>query len=265
MMDLNNKVAVITGAGSGIGRSLAECLAQQGCRLALSDLSEDSLQETRALLGLEEDRVIISKVDVSNKDAVAKLAEDVVAHFGQVDIVINNAGISSTGNFDELPYEVIEKVLSVNLWGVIHGSYFFLPHLKRRPEATLVNVASINSMFPFYSCTPYSMSKYAVLGLNETLMMELKGSSVQVLSVHPGGIKTNIANSGIGTSQEDKDGFNDFAMTSADKCAEIIVKSIKTGKRQVFIGPDAKFWQFLKRLSPRAALWLSYKLTGPKS
>ncbi len=264
MNHLHDKVAVITGAGSGIGRSLAQHLAAEGCRLALSDVDEAGLQETTALLNLDAERVATAVVDVANKDAVAQYADDVVNRFGHVDIVINNAGISSYGPFDELPFDVIEKVINVNLWGVVHGSYFFLPHLKRRQESALVNIASINSMFPFMNSTPYSMSKYAVLGLNETLMMELKGTSVKLLSVHPGGIRTNIANSGLGTPQTVKDKFNEIvAITTPEKCAEEIVRAIKTRRSHLFIGRDAKIWQFTKRVSPKLALSMSYRLTKP--
>lgn len=257
MKNLANKVAVITGAGSGIGQELAWNLANEGCFLALTDVNQIGLQETVEKMGLDENRVASFVVDVSDKEAMNTLAQDVVNKFGQVDIVINNAGISSTDSIEEHDYKIFEKVINVNMWGVIYGSRAFLPFLRKQPESSLVNISSINGMVPFPNNGPYNISKYAVLGLNETLMMELKGSSVQVLSVHPGGVLTNIANNSLNADDETKELFDKIAMTTAAKAAEVIVNGIKKRKSQIFIGADAKFMQFLKRINAKAALALS--------
>lgn len=261
MNSLINKVVVITGAGSGIGQELACHLANEGCLLALTDVNETGLQQTVAKIGVDDGKIATYVVDVSDKDAMEALAQEVINKFHQVDIVINNAGISSRGSIEDHQYETFEKVININMWGVIYGCRAFLPHLRKQPQATLVNISSINGMVPFINNGPYNISKYAVLGLNESLMMELKDTSVQVLSVHPGGIQTNIVNNGIDQDEEVKKVFEKIAMTSAAKAAQVIVKAIKQRKSQIFIGNDAKLMQLIKRISAKAALALSVYLT----
>jgi NAD(P)-dependent dehydrogenase (short-subunit alcohol dehydrogenase family) len=268
MKNLTDKVVVITGAGSGIGRALALKFADENCRLALSDINESSLEETAAKLGMGDERVTTHVVDVSDREASERFAESVVKKFGVVDVVINNAGLSSSGPLDEVSYETFERVINVNMWGVVYGTRAFLPHLKSRPEAVLANVASINSMVPFIDNGPYNISKYAVYGLNESLMLELADSPVHVLSIHPGGIQTNIVNSGIGASDELKAGFDKLARTTAEEAAIAIVKAVKAKKRSLFIGADAKFMQLLKRVSVGLTLrfisWLTARTVPQK-
>lgn len=268
MRNLDGKVIVITGAGSGIGRELAQSFAAENCRLALSDISERGLNETVALLNLGSDRVSTHIVDVSDREASDQFAGAVVEKFGQVDVLVNNAGLACVGVVDEVSYEAFERVIDVNMWGVVYGCRAFLPYLKQRPESVLANVSSINGMVPFMSNGPYNMSKYAVYGLNETLMMELRDTPVHVLSIHPGGIKTDIVNSSIGVTDENKAGFAKLANTTAEQAATAIVKAVKGKKSYLFIGSDAKFMQFLKRLSPKFALhfmiWLTARVLPQK-
>lgn len=263
-MKLKDKVVVITGAGSGIGRQLAVQFASEQCRLALSDVNLNGLEETSAQLNLADDRLVTQLVDVSDRLVMEQFADDVVEKFGQVDVVVNNAGITSVGPLDEVSYETFEQIINVNMWGVVYGSRAFLPHLKKRPEAVLANVSSINGMVPFINNGPYNMSKYAVYGLNETLMLELRDTSVQLLSIHPGGIDTNIANSAIDTNEKMKTGFSKLAATSAEQAASAIVSAVRRRKSYLFIGKDAKFMQALKRLSPKLALrfivWLTARV-----
>lgn len=263
MKDLNDKVVAITGAGSGIGRELAIKFAGESSRLALSDVNEQGLAETVKQLNLPEDRLVTLMVDASDRVATENFADSVVKKFGQVDILINNAGLAAPGPFDELSLENFERVINVNMWGVIHGCRAFLPHLKNRPEAILANVSSINGMVPFINGAPYNMSKYAVYGLNETLMMELKGTPVHLLSIHPGGIKTNIANYAIGADDDQKRDFDQFAITSSEQAAVTIVKAVKAKKSYLFIGRDAKLMQLVKRISPRAALYFVARHYAP--
>jgi len=257
MKHFKDKVAVITGAGSGIGRALAINLGQQGCHLALSDIDLPGLQETVALLNRSDLRVTVHQFDVSDREAVYHFAGEVIARHGKVDIVINNAGIASVGYVEEVDDATFERVINVNLWGVVHGTRAFLPHLKQRPEAALVNISSINGMVPFPGNGPYNISKYAVLGLNETLMMELRRTSVQVISVHPGGIQTNIANNALNAREEAKKAFNSQLLTTAPRAAEVIIEAIRRNRSHVFIGMDAKFMQFFKRFRPKSALAFS--------
>lgn len=260
MKNLNNKVAVVTGAGSGIGRELAIELAKKGCCLAITDVNEKGLADTVAMLGLSDDKVKSYIVDSASKEATFELAENVMKTFGQVDIVVNNAGIASFGSVEETPIDVFEKVIGVNLWGVVHGCRAFLPYLRQRPEASLVNVSSIFAFIPLPENAPYNMSKYAVHGLNETLMLELKDSPVNLLSVHPGGIKTNISNSAINMDSEVKKKFNKSLKTTANSAAKQIISAIEKDKSYVFVGTDAKILQFIKRLSPKLALFVTSKL-----
>jgi len=264
MKNLTNKVVVITGAGSGIGRALALQCATEHCRLALSDVNADGLKETLELLNLGEERVATYLVDVSDITAMEKFAGAVVDKYGQVDVVINNAGLTSVGLLDEVTYETFERIINVNMWGVVYGCRAFLPYLKLQSESVLANVSSINGMVPFLSNGPYNMSKYAVYGLNETLMMELRDTSVQVLSIHPGGISTNIANNSINADTRTQEGFAKLANTTPEQAALAIVNAMKKKKRYLFIGRDAKFMQLLKRVSPRLALrfivWLTARL-----
>ena len=264
MKNLSNKVVVITGAGSGIGRALALRCAAEHCRLALSDVNADGLRETLGLLNLAEQRVATYLVDVSDVMAMEKFAGAVVEKYGQVDVVINNAGLTSVGLLDEVSYETFERVINVNMWGVVYGCRVFLPYLKLQSESVLANVSSINGMVPFLSNGPYNMSKYAVYGLNETLMMELRDTSVQVLSIHPGGISTNIAKNSIHADAKTQESFAKLANTTPEQAAVAIVNAVKKNKRYLFIGRDAKFMQLMKRVSPRLALrfivWLTARL-----
>lgn len=260
-MELKDKIVVITGAGSGIGRQLAIQCAAEGCRLALSDISPTGLDETAKLLKLSRDRVATYVVDVSDRAASEEFASKVMAKFGQVDVVVNNAGITSVGSLDEVSYETFERIINVNMWGVVYGCRAFLPFLKQRPEAVLANISSINGMVPFSNNGPYNMSKYAVYGLNETLMLELRNTPVHVLSIHPGGIDTDIAKSAIDADEKYTSAFSKLAGTSPEQAARAIVNAVRRKKSYLWIGKDAKFMQALKRLSPRVALryieWLT--------
>ncbi len=192
-MQLAQKVAVVTGAGSGIGRALAQELAGRGCRLALFDVDEAGLAETAR-------RSAAARWSAASTSAtsrrVTQAAAAVVEQFGQVDVVFNNAGIAHGGRaFWELPPADFARVLDVNFWGVVHGTRAFLPHLMTRPEAAVVNTSSIFGVIGVTRQSAYCSSKFAVRGFTETLRMELRESAphVRTLAVHPGGVKTAIA------------------------------------------------------------------------
>lgn len=255
MKELRNKVAVITGAGSGIGRALALQLAEAGAQVAMNDWNAETLQETLKEIESRGSKGWASAFDVSDREAVFAFAEAVAGHFEQIDIVINNAGISlPLKSLDQCPPAEIEKILQVNLWGVIHGSQAFLPYLKQRPEAALVNLSSVFGLFGYPFQGPYNMSKFAVRAFTETLRNELKGGNIVISSVHPGGIKTNIARNiehpDEGEHRKLIETFDRMAPTSAEAAARVIVKGIQRKKQRILIGRDARFIDLVVRMLP---------------
>lgn len=253
-MELKNKVAVVTGAGSGIGRALAKELASQGCHLALADINGKGLAETAESLAGKQLNVSTHQLDVANKTAVHDFADAVVAEHGHLDVVINNAGVQCNSTIEDIGYDDFEWLINIDMWGVVYGSKAFLPYLKQRPQACLVNISSINSSVPFERGGPYNMAKAAIQALSETLMIELADTNVNILSVHPGGIQTNIANSSRHSNAEAAKVFNNMVATTAEKAAADIAKAIRKEHAWLYVGKDAKALQALKRICPRLAL-----------
>ena len=257
MKDFCNKVAAITGAGSGIGRALAVNLAKEGCHLALADVNEPELHATGAMIR-DGSRVSLHRVDVADRGQVHKFADDTVKEHGCADIVINNAGVVVVETLEDVTYEDFEWVFGIDFWGVVYGCKAFLPYLKKRPEAHIVNISSINAMVPLANNGPYSAAKSAVMGFTETLIQELKGTSVQVSCVHPGGVKTNIArnarffkgaNPNLPQNKWVKL-FDRITRTSADQAAKVIISGMRRNKRRIMVGTDAQLMDILKRLAP---------------
>lgn len=256
-MQLAHKVAVVTGAGSGIGRALAQELAGRGCRLALLDVDDAGLAETARLVG---GAPLVRHVDVSDEAAVTAAAAAVVGHFGQVDVVVNNAGIAHGGRtFWELPAADFARVMDVNFWGVVHGTRAFLPHLLTRPESAVVNTSSIFGVIGVTRQSAYCSSKFAVRGFTETLRMELRESAphVRTLAVHPGGVKTAIAaralRAGVDEAEhrEAAQAFERIARTTPAVAARTIVGALVAGRERVLVGPDAKALDLLARSLPQ--------------
>jgi NAD(P)-dependent dehydrogenase (short-subunit alcohol dehydrogenase family) len=247
---IKDKVVAVTGAGSGIGRALASALYARGAHVALSDVNEQALAETAASLSGGSNRATTHRVDVRDRAAVEEYARAVRAAHGGADIIINNAGVTVRGSVEELSYEDFRFVIDVNLWGVVHGTRAFLPLLRERGQGHIVNIASINAMVPFAKNGPYNMSKYAVYGLNETLMQELRGQPIRVTSVHPGGIRTNIARNAKHVSQAEAAYFDKIARTSAPEAAEVILHAVERNRERCFIGADARMMAFAKRVLP---------------
>jgi NAD(P)-dependent dehydrogenase (short-subunit alcohol dehydrogenase family) len=261
MTSIAGKVAVVTGAGSGIGRALAIELTGRGAHVALSDVNDAGLAETAALLAGSATTVTTHRVDVRDWDAMQRHAADVKASHGGADIIINNAGLSVRASVEEMPYEDFKLVIDVNLWGVVHGTKAFFPLFRERGAGHIVNISSINGMVPFHKNGPYNVSKYAVYGLNETLMQELAGDTIKVTSVHPGGIQTNIAHNAKGVSADEAAFFNKLARTTAQQAAVTILRAVEKDRQKVFVGADAKIMAAAKRLMPA---W-TVKLVGKAS
>ena len=247
MGELEGKVAVITGAGSGMGREMALIAARQGALLAVSDWNEQGLAETVDLLKAAGARELRSDVvDVADRAAVAALAEAVVEQFGRVNMVVNNAGVTVTGDFEEMSYEDFDWIVGVNFMGVVNGTKEFLPHLIASGDGALVNISSLFGLISMPGQTAYNATKYAVRGFSEALREEMliNGHEVTVTCVHPGGIKTGIARNGRKTASQDAESIDSFfekklARMTAEKAAQIIIKGALAGKARVLVGVDA--------------------------
>ncbi|WP_166253227.1 SDR family NAD(P)-dependent oxidoreductase [Marinobacter salicampi] len=243
MKKLNNKVVVITGAGSGIGRALAKELAARGCRLALSDVNETGLRETAELCDASEIRTY--RLDVSDRDGIYAHADQVAKDFGVVNMVINNAGVALSASVREMTDEDFKWVMDIDFWGVTHGSRAFLPHLIASGDGHLVNISSVFGLIGVPKQSAYNAAKFAVRGFTEALRQEMKleKQPVAVSCVHPGGIRTNIANSArMGKSENaeaQRKGFDKIAVTTPEKAARTIVKGILKDESRILVGPDA--------------------------
>ena len=255
MKNLSGKVVALTGAASGIGRCLAIQLADKGCHLALADVDRKGLEETIALLS-GNTKVSMYIVDVADKDRVYAWAEEVVADHGQVDVIINNAGVASTTSIEDISYQDFDWVFNIVFYGVLYGTKAFLPYLRQRPEANIVNISSVNGFFPFPNNGPYNAAKHAVKGLNQTLIQELRNTNIRVTSVHPGGIKTNIVrNSRSADDFLEKDKkvkeFDKVAGTTAEKAASIIIGGLVKNRKRQLVGKDAVVIDLLVRMFPQ--------------
>lgn len=253
-MKVKDKVFVVTGAGNGIGREVVLGLLARGARVAALDLSEAGLTGTadQANAG---DRLTTHVVNVTDRAAVLALPEAIVAAHGQVDGLVNIAGIIHDFKpVTQLTYENIERVMAVNFWGTVNTSKAFLPVLEARPEASLVNVASMGALVPFPGQSAYGASKAAVKLFTEGLIAEHQDTPLRVSVVFPGGIATNImANSGVAMGKADAAGAA-VKLTSPQAAALQIIEAVQTGKPRVTIGGDARMLDRIGRLMPARAI-----------
>ncbi len=253
---------VLTGAGSGIGRELALFLLSKGARVAGVDLNPKSLEETADLATRYEGRFAQFVVNITERPAVEVLPAHVLARFGAVDGIINNAGIIQPfSTLNELDYPTIDRVLNVNLYGTLFVTKAFLPHLLSRPEAHIINLSSMGGFVPVPGQTIYCAAKAAVKLMSEGLASELGRSNVRVTVVFPGAVATNIReNSSVDSPKKIVDS-DDTKALSAAKAAEIIVRGIERDAYHVFVGRDAMLMDKLYRLSPvRAARTIAAKM-----
>src|SRR5713226_2423970 len=190
---LANGVAVVTGAGSGIGRALARQLAVLGSALALADIDEAGLQQTAASLSERGVQLTTHIVDVSDESAMRAFAQDVATRHGRVSLLINNAGVALLGTFEEISLDDLRWLMGINFWGSVYGVRYFLPVLKKQARAHIVNISSVFGLVAPAGQSAYSASKFAVRGFTEALRHELQDTAVFVSCVHPGGIRTRIA------------------------------------------------------------------------
>ena len=271
MKDFKEKVALITGAGSGIGRALALELADSGCSLALVDWNEDSLAETKLLLEKKNVAVSTHAFDISDREKVNELPNQVLSHHNQIDMVFNNAGLSIVGSVKEVDEEDWNFGLDILLNSVIQMTTVFLPLLEKRPEAAIINTSSIFGLFSVPKQSIYNVGKFGVKAFTESLSleMEVSQSPVEVYCVFPGHIGTNIYSSSrfksfeaddagaaifganAATKEEAGINFKHNAPSSPEHAAKVILKNIKKKNKRILIGVDAHFYDLMSRLFPR--------------
>ena len=275
MKTFKDKVAVITGAGSGMGRYLAVLLAKDGADIVACDVNKETLDETVEMLRKHNVSVSSHLLDVADKEAIEALPQKVVDQHGKVDLVFNNAGVSTGKHFKDMEEENWDWVMDINLHGVINSTRAFIPHLKDRPEAAIINTSSIFGMVAVPGQTVYHATKFAVRGFTESLALEMAetNENLQVHCVHPGHVGTNIVansrmdeesykesleqenNSSIftrnrpATIEEMAESFKEGGMHPS-KAAQIILNGVKKKKRRIFIGLDSKLLELSQRIFP---------------
>ena len=261
MKSFKDKVAAITGAASGMGRTLAIELARRGCHLSLSDVNDTELVKTAELAGQHGVRVTITKLNVADRDAVYAWADKTVQDHGKVNLIFNNAGVSLTVPLDAVKQSDFEWIMGINFWGVVYGTQAFLPHLKASGDGHVINTSSLFGLMSVPSQGTYNASKFAVRGYTEALRMELElaGDAVSATCVHPGGIATNIAMAGkvdpamekltgVSIEKQKRRSNKMINTTTAESAALQILSAVERNARRVLVGPDAKFLDKVVRL-----------------
>jgi NADP-dependent 3-hydroxy acid dehydrogenase YdfG len=250
------KVAVVTGAGSGIGQALAIELGRSGASVAISDIDTESLATTEERLKAIGTQVKADRLDVTEREAFELYADAVKEHFGKVNQIYNNAGIAFAGDIEVSQFKDIEKVMDVDFWGVVNGTKVFLPHLIESGDGHIINVSSIFGLFSVPGQGAYNAAKFAVRGFTEALRQEMEAAKhpVKVTTVHPGGIKTNIVRNMTAVDSVDKDQLTKtfdkkLANTSPEDAARIILDGVRKNRARVLVGTDAKVLDLIVRVT----------------
>jgi NAD(P)-dependent dehydrogenase (short-subunit alcohol dehydrogenase family) len=261
MWNWSDSIAVVTGAGSGMGRCLAQQLAEKGAALALADVNEKGLAGTANLVGTAKSKVTRHIVNVAEETQVKRFAEEVQAQHGRATLLFNNAGVALLGNFEEISLADFRWLMDINFWGVVYGTAYFLPLLRREKRAHIVNTSSLLGFFGAVGQSAYCASKFAVRGFTESLHHELEGTNVGVTCVHPGFVRTAIAEhakpgerAGETLHKESMARFQRVARTDPEVATAKILRGVELNKARVLIGPDAYFVDVWQRLKP-ASYW----------
>jgi NADP-dependent 3-hydroxy acid dehydrogenase YdfG len=254
MKGFEGKVAVVTGAGSGIGQALAIELGRSGAKLAISDVDTAGLAATEERLNALGAPVKADRLDVTEREAFQAYADAVKEHYGVVNQIYNNAGIAFTGNVEVSDFKDLERVMDVDYWGVVNGTKVFLPHLIASGDGHIINISSVFGLLSVPGQAAYNAAKFAVRGFTEALRQEMlvSGHPVKVTCVHPGGVKTAIARNATAAEGLDKDELaktfdKRLASTSPQKAARIILDGVRKNKARVLVGNDARALDLLTR------------------
>lgn len=253
---LQNRVAVITGAASGIGLALARALSQHGCRLALVDIDESALHAVADEVARSGGVATIGVFNVSDSAACHEFGALVERTYGGAHLLINNAGVALHGDFEDLSEADFDWLIGVNFQGVVRMTRVFLPLLRRADAAHIANLSSLFGLIAPAGQTAYAASKYAVRGFSDALRHELRGSAIGVTTVHPGGVRTNIARSALERAPQANNSDRKLAraermLTMApEKAAATIVRAIVRRKRRLLVGADAHLAALIERVTP---------------
>ena len=262
MKSLRDRVAAITGAGSGIGRALALDLATRGCHLSLADIDNEGLRATAEAARQCGITVSSQHLDVADREAVDDWAAKTAVDHGRINMIVNNAGVALGATVEDMTYDDLEWLMGVNFWGVVHGTKAFLPHLKAAGEGHIVNISSVFGLLGIPTQSAYNAAKFAVRGFTESLRIELdlERAGVSCTAVHPGGVKTNIARNArfdlrsIARLGQDASRVVEVSerafLTSPEKAASVILGAVEQNKRRVMIGPDAHLFRALSITPP---------------
>jgi NADP-dependent 3-hydroxy acid dehydrogenase YdfG len=256
MQGFAGKVAVVTGAGSGIGQALAVELARSGAKVAISDVDLEGLAQTEEQLKRIGAPVKADRLDVTEREAFLAYADAVNEHFGKVNQIYNNAGIAFTGDIEVSQFKDIERVMDVDFWGVVNGTKAFLPHVIASGDGHVINVSSVFGLFSVPGQAAYNAAKFAVRGFTEALRQEmvLARHPVAVTTVHPGGIQTAIARNATAAEGLDRDELaklfdKRLARTSPERAAQVILDAVRKKKARVLVGTDAKVMDLMVRVA----------------
>jgi NAD(P)-dependent dehydrogenase (short-subunit alcohol dehydrogenase family) len=256
-MTLAGRTAVITGAGSGMGRGLARLLSRRGCPVAISDIDEAGLADTERMLN--GGQVLARKLDVADRDAQLKLADEVREWSpAPLGAVFNNAGVTLSQTVEGVTDEDFRWIVDINFWGVVHGTKAYLPWLLEQNSGAVVNTSSIFGLIAWPTQSTYNATKFAVRGFTESLRHELRGTGVRAVSVHPGGVNTSIVRNarfrvddlGRDSHEQMQSDFEQVARLSSDDAAGIIVRGVERGRSRILVGQDAYAVDLLQRFVP---------------